>query len=97
ERKGCQAPTCSAATCAGGCCDANKVCQAGTAATACGSGGGACLVCAGGRTCQKGVCCRSTNELCTVPSDCCSNTCLTGADGSLRCADACLAAGATCK
>ena len=48
------APGC-ASTCAG-CCDGSGVCQPGTTATTCGSGGAACVVCAGPEACTSGRC-----------------------------------------
>lgn len=45
---------CNATNCAG-CCDADKKCQAQSAAT-CGASGNACVACAAGQTCTGGVC-----------------------------------------
>jgi hypothetical protein len=41
----CVAPTCGASTCAQGCCDSSGTCRPGTADTACGKGGKACVDC----------------------------------------------------
>lgn len=49
------AARCSTANCAG-CCDQSDVCQLGQAATACGTGGNACLACGAGLKCSAGGC-----------------------------------------
>lgn len=46
---------CNTSNCAG-CCDASDVCQLGQSATACGTGGNACLACGTGLACSSGVC-----------------------------------------
>ncbi len=46
---------CSSKSC-NGCCDANGVCQPGSAANLCGAFGGACQVCAASQSCNSGTC-----------------------------------------
>lgn len=52
-------PRCNTSNCAG-CCDASDVCQLGQSATACGTGGNACLACGSGLTCSSGTCVAAT-------------------------------------
>ena len=55
------AKTCTAATCADGCCDDTGTCQPGTQPTACGAKGGfACTACALGQQCNAGLCATSS-------------------------------------
>jgi hypothetical protein len=70
---------CDDATCPGGCCDANGICQSGVGAAACGSGGSACQTCPAGSgcfECPPGVRC-ATERFCgcspqSCPSGCCN-------------------------
>lgn len=48
-------PACDSASCQG-CCDAAGVCQAGSAASACGANGFACQACSATTTCVSGAC-----------------------------------------
>ena len=53
-----------------GCCAAG-VCQPGTAAAACGTGGGGCASCANGQSCQTGQCLApGAGDKCAVAADC---------------------------
>src|SRR5260221_6496623 len=65
---------CNATTCPTGCCSAN-ICYAGTASSACGTSGAACVACSGYQTCGGGgtahacgctasTSCASAGELC---------------------------------
>lgn len=47
---------CDPSLCAGGCCDPNGLCQAGTETTACGSAGFLCVACEAGQACVAGAC-----------------------------------------
>ncbi len=47
---------CNASNCAGGCCDANNVCQTGDADTACGTNGASCASCTTGNACVANAC-----------------------------------------
>jgi hypothetical protein len=49
------APKCTISSCAG-CCDENDTCQAGTIATACGTGGKLCSACPSGQDCVSKSC-----------------------------------------
>jgi hypothetical protein len=49
-------PTCSAESCAGGCCDTAGVCVAGASVFACGTGGAACVTCGNAERCTGAVC-----------------------------------------
>jgi hypothetical protein len=50
-------PTCDATSCAAGCCDSSGICQAGTAADACGApGSGTCGVCTAAQACVANAC-----------------------------------------
>jgi hypothetical protein len=62
---------CDPTSCADGCCQEDGVCRVGDPHQ-CGSGGGACAVCATGESCQ-GSCCLLFNMSCTRGgTGCCS-------------------------
>jgi hypothetical protein len=50
------AGTCSAQSCASGCCDANGNCRQGTTQSACGANGETCTACGSSETCEQGQC-----------------------------------------
>ena len=52
----CSEHPCSAASCAGGCCDVNGRCRAGTSGDACGAGGETCGSCGSDQVCLQGGC-----------------------------------------
>ncbi len=96
---------CNASLCEG-CCDPAGVCLAGTAAMACGKGGGVCAKCPAGDVCLGGACTATT--ACTMTSQCPVLDCRCGdgaiaparecASGRCRgptelCDDACVASG----
>ncbi|MHB8419474.1 MAG: hypothetical protein ACYDCL_15470, partial [Myxococcales bacterium] len=86
--------TCPAAACTG-CCDANKICQAGTANGDCGKNGAACTTCNAPDVCAAGTCAASCTPQCgsgkcVGGSDGCGGTCATGScngccDGNKNC------------
>jgi hypothetical protein len=65
--------TCSASNCSGGCCAGNS-CQPGTANTACGIGGGACVNCPTGTSCINGSC-QCTAGTCPGGTTCVNGSC----------------------
>src|SRR5579871_2208067 len=88
-----QQGSCGPSNCMSGCCAHNQCINPPTAA-ACGSGGGACVPCAGGLVCQAGNCvstggCDSTNcgGCCTTAGQCITaetvSQCGNGTAGSL--------------
>lgn len=89
----CKTPptTCTAATCADGCCDTTGTCIKLTSQSgqACGTGGGACSACAATQECSSGKCTCTTSS---CASGCCEgDTCRDGATNT-----ACGKAGAKC-
>lgn len=75
----CSTAYCNPSTCHG-CCDATAdKCISGTASTACGSGGLACMRCEAGDECRDGGCrkaaCKDGGGRCVAFSDCCSQSC----------------------
>ena len=92
------APACNATLCPAGCCDANGVCQPGTASGACGPAGAPCTACPTGRSCIGGACVLDCNAA-TCPTGCClpaqlgsAATCLPG-----NLDDECGTGGAVCQ
>lgn len=92
-------------TCCSGICGADKKCAldtaAGCRATAedCNSGGGpgCCVQCVNNH-CDPGAgACRAIGSPCGAAPDCCSGSCVQGANNVQRCAGACTAQGAACQ
>jgi hypothetical protein len=104
---------CGPDTCAEGCCDQNGVCRTGEGPNHCGLGGGACVACPPGDTCNAGSCQGTTGcNAMTCPNGCCAqglceagntvNDCGTGGGACASCGpgDSCIAAicqGSTCS
>jgi hypothetical protein len=99
---GCPAPagSCSAATCAEGCCDSTGAYQPGTQTLACGTGGNACHTCAGSQ-CVSGACGQPVDagddagvpgtqcQDCVSPSDCLAGLSCVQIGGTDECARQC--------
>ncbi len=77
QKAGCGPETCD------GCCDGDGNCRPGTERAFCGSGGGACRICVGGR-CEQNVCVYEECNASNCPAGCCreDGACLAGTDNA---------------
>ncbi len=84
---------CGVGNCASGCC-ASGVCRTGADSDACGSGGGACSVCAANTACSASKLCEASSAGCqaTCAGCCVGNQCSPG-----NTAGACGVAGSACR
>jgi hypothetical protein len=100
----CRAP-CTPDTCPNGCCDANGVCQPGTATSECGFGGEPCHVCTPPEQCRANGTCRASCGPDTCPNGCCdaNGECLSGDEnvacgtGGVQCVPCDTGAGLFCR